>query len=147
MMAFALRMNFVDVVVDHSLRNETLGGEVLGFSFDIRLSYYRGQFLSVIDELTVTVDGVQVPDEKVRFRLNGKDFGVRQLGACTSEWWDILTPANIFIHQPGGLAAGEHEIKLRLMFRSPYMPIGPDYQYMPVDSSGEKTLALEIQGG
>ena len=92
-MAFAMKMRFVDVVCDDSLRHYYAGGRKMGYQFEIRLGYYRGHFLSVIDEFAVAVDG-------------------------------------------------EHTIDVKLMFRSPYMAIGPDHAYMPVDSSGSKTLTI-----
>mgnify|MGYP000470738432 FL=1 len=49
-MGFAMRMNFVDVVVSDSLKHYYVDGKKMGYQFDIRLSYYRGHFLSVIDE-------------------------------------------------------------------------------------------------
>lgn len=45
--------------------------------------------------------------------------------------------------KPGGLSEGAHEIALKLIFRSPYMPIGPDHQYMPVDSGGSRTMEIQ----
>ena len=60
-MGFAMRMNFVDVVVDDSLKNVKVNGKNIGYQFDIRLSYYRGHFLSVIDEFGIKVDGKGVP--------------------------------------------------------------------------------------
>ena len=38
-MGFAMRMNFVDVVVDDSLKNVKVNGKNIGYQFDIRLSY------------------------------------------------------------------------------------------------------------
>jgi hypothetical protein len=139
-MAFAMRINFVDVVVSDTLKNVQQGVETIGYQFDIRLSYYRGHFLSVIDEFWVTVDEQRAPDSEVRFRLNGKDFGVHQLEDCITEWWDIMTPATVFVRKPGGLPSGEHSIDVHLMFRSPYMAIGPNHQYMPVDNCGAKKM-------
>ena len=55
-MGFAMRMNFVDVVVSDSLKHYYVDGKKMGYQFDIRLSYYRGHFLSVIDEFKVKVD-------------------------------------------------------------------------------------------
>ena len=45
-MGFAMRMNFVDVIVDDSFKNYYVNGKKMGYQFDIRLSYYRGHFLS-----------------------------------------------------------------------------------------------------
>ena len=45
-MGLALRLNFVDVVCDDSLKNFWANGKKIGYQFDVRLSYYRGHFLS-----------------------------------------------------------------------------------------------------
>lgn len=141
-MSFALRMNFVDVVVDDSLRNIRSGEKVLGYEFQIRLSYYRGHFLSVIDQFQVAVDGEVVPSEHIRFCINGKAFSPLEFDKCYTEFWNVIEPATIQVFRPGGLPEGEHEVDVTLYFRSPYMPIGPEHQYMPVDSCGKKTLRV-----
>lgn len=142
-MGFAMRINFVDVVCDDSLKSYYIDGKKMGYQFDIRLSYYRGHFLSVIDEFGIKVDGKEVPNETIKFCLNGKEFSPNELQLCYSEFWDILTPATIRVFLPGGLQAGEHDIDVHLMFHSPYMPIGDNHQYMPMDGCGQKVLTLK----
>ena len=44
-MGFAMRMNFVDVVVSDSLKNYYVDNKKMGYQFDIRLSYYVIFFL------------------------------------------------------------------------------------------------------
>ena len=73
-MSFAMRMNFVDVIVDDSFKNYYVNNEKTGYQFDIRLSYYRGHFLTVIDEFAVKVDDLEVPNERIKFCINGKEF-------------------------------------------------------------------------
>ena len=141
-MAFAMRMNFVDVVVSDSLKNYYVNGKKMGYQFDIRLSYYRGHFLSLIDEFAVKVDDFEVPNERIKFCINGKEFSPNEFDKCYTEFWQIIEPATIRVFCPGGLADGEHTIDVKLMFRSPYMAIGPDHAYMPVDSSGSKALTI-----
>ena len=141
-MAFALRMNFTDVVVDDSLKAIRVNGRKMGYQFDIRLSYYRGHFLTVIDEFSVTVDGQEVDNERIKFCINGKEFSPAEFDKCYTEFWRVTDPATIKVFAPGGLAAGPHDIDVKLMFHSPYMPIGPNHQYMPVDGCGRKTLTL-----
>jgi hypothetical protein len=142
-MAFSMRMAFVDVICDSSLKNLYAGGEKIGFSFDVRLGYYRGHWLSCIDRLEVKVDGEIAALEKTRLGINGKEFSVPQLQSCYSEFWRLLDPARITVFREGGLANGEHRIELTLFLRIPYLPIGPERSYMPLDSSGEKTLKVE----
>ena len=140
-MAIAMRINYVDVVCDNSLRHVFANGKKVGYQFDIRLSYYRGHFLSVIDELKVRVDGEEVPEENIQFCLHGKEFGISQLHDLVSEFWQIIEPATIKVFKPGSLSEGEHDIDVTLMFHSPYMPIS-DTEYMPLDSCGSKKLTI-----
>ena len=142
-MAFAMRMEFTDVVVDDSLKNCCVNGVKTGFQFEIRLAYYRGHFLSVIDEFAVKVDGAEIDSERIKFCINGKEFSPVEFDKCYTEFWRVTDPAVIRVFQPGGLAAGAHDIDVKLMFHSPYMPIGPNHQYMPVDGCGSKTLTVK----
>ena len=141
-MGFAMRMNFVDVVVDNSLKHLYINGKKEGFTFDMRLSYYRGQFLSVIDEFEVKIDGESIDNEAVKFCINNKEFSPIEFDKCYTEFWQVIEPARIKVFLPGGLAEGKHKVDVKCFFRSPYMPIGPNHRYMPVDCSGEKELEI-----
>lgn len=146
-MAIAMVCRYVDVVCDDSLRNTYINGQKLGYQFNIRLSYYRGHFLSIINEISLAVDGKEVEAENISFCLHGKEFGIYQLKEVNSEFWPIVEEATIKVFHKGGLPEGEHEIDFKMVFRSPYMPIG-EGQYMPWDSSQKKILTLkEIRGG
>lgn len=137
----ALRLNFVDVVCDDSLKNLYVNGNKTGFEFKVRLSYYRGHFLSTIDKIGVKVDGKEMKTEDITFCLKGHEYGVAQLHSLVNEFWPITEPAEIKVFYPGGLSKGGHTIAFELYFRSPYMAIGED-TYMPIDSCGEKELAI-----
>lgn len=144
-MGFSFRINFVDVICDDSLTHLYADGERIGFEFDVRLSYYRGLFLSCVDSFGLEVDGERYSNDNITFSINGKSFGVNQLNLFASEFWDLLQSARITVLKKGGLAQGEHALKLELMLRVPYLPLpGSDggHSYMPLDSCGEKTLAV-----
>lgn len=145
-MGFAMRINFLDVVCDNSLKNTYINGKKSGYAFDIRLSNYRGHYLSCIDEFKVTVDGEEVLDQDVTFGINNKEFNVSQFQNLISEFWQLIEPAHIKVYKKGGLSAGEHEVKVHLMLRVPYMPLSAsaeDSMYMPLDSCGEKVLSVK----
>lgn len=141
MAVFALRLNFVDVVCDDSLKHVYANGKRIGCQFDVRLSYYRGHFLSVIDRLEVSIDGEIIPKDHIFFCLKGQEYGLAQLHDLVSVFWPITEPATIKILKKGGVQPGEHDVEFTMFFRSPYMAIS-DTQYMPIDSSGFKTLVL-----
>lgn len=146
-MGFALKLNFLDVVVSDSLKHYYVNGKKMGYQFQIRLNYYRGHFLSVIDEFAVRLDGQAVPEEHIRFCIHGKEFSPVEFDKCYTEFWQITEPAAIRVYAPGGIDEGEHNVDVTLIFRSPYMAIGPDHQYMPVDSCGSKFADHHRLGG
>lgn len=145
-MKFGMKIRFTDVLQDGTLVNTYIGGRKNGFAFDIRLGYYRGHFLSDIDELHVTVDGERFDDQDVTFAINGKEFGVRQLSELYSEFWQLIEPAHITVRKPGGLEPGEHKVELDMWMRVPYLPLpggDGDHNYMPLDNCDAKVMVLE----
>lgn len=149
-MGFSMRINFVDVICDDSLTNYSISGKKQGFQFDIRLSYYRGLFLSCVNSFELIVDGKTIPNSQITFSINDKEFFADQLSSLSSEFWALLEPAKIKVMQRGGLPKGAHDIKLNLFLRVPYLPIPGDpgeHNFVPLDSCGEKTLTLQEIGG
>jgi hypothetical protein len=144
-MAFSMKLPFVDVVSDDSLKNTYVNGKKLGYEFKIRLSNYRGHYLSCIEEFAVTVDGKEVNPDHLTFTLNGKEFTIGQLPSLVSEFWNLIEPATIHVYQPGGLLEGEHQIDVKLMLRIPYMAVPGrkiEREYAALDSCGSKTLTV-----
>lgn len=141
-MAFAMKMRFVDVITDGSLKNIYTGEKKVGYQFDIRLGYYRGHYLSAIDKFEVTIDGKKILEQDIRFCINEKEFSPSQLKECFTEFWQLTVPATIKVISKDGLKSGKHNIKLDLMLRIPYMQIGPGHQFMPLDSGEEKEILL-----
>lgn len=144
-MGFSMRINFVDVICDDSLKSIVINGRKIGYEFDVRLSYYRGLFLSCIEEFEIKVDGEEVPIQDVTFSINGKTFPISFLSECNTEFWNVIEPARIEVIRDGGLQSGEHDIDLTLMLRIPYMPIPIEDKlvYMPLDSCGRKKLIID----
>ncbi|TWE08501.1 hypothetical protein FB550_101527 [Neobacillus bataviensis] len=144
-MAFSMKLPFVDVVCDESLKNTYVNGKKLGYEFQIRLSNYRGHYLSCIEEFVITVDGQEVNSDDITFGLNEKEFTLRQLPSLISEFWNLIDPATISVFAPGGLTEGEHHIDVKMMLRIPYMAVPgrtTEREYAVLDSCGSKTLQV-----
>lgn len=140
-----MRINFTDVLLKNSLRNTYVDGKKMGYEFKVRLSNYRGHFLSAVDQFEVRTDGERVPDEALRFCLNDKEFTPSQLRECYTEWWDLLTPAVMKVYKKDGLSPGDHDVTLKLMLRVPYMPLpggDNDHTYMPLDCGDKQVLTI-----
>ena len=134
-MAFAMRMKLnSEIIKKNSVKNLYINGRKNGFEFDVQLAYYRGHYLSDIDLLEVYLDGEKMPQEAVTFEIKGKELPVYKLTHAVTEFWSQVEPAKIRVIKKGGVEAGEHEVELKLMLRVPYMQIGPDHNFMPLDS-------------
>ena len=142
-MKYAKKLNILDnVIVKNSLKNCRNGSQAWGYQFELRLDYYRGHFLSVIDDFEVYVDNEKIADEQIKFCINGKEFSPVEFDKCYSEFWQVTEAAVIKIIAPGGLSRGEHRVDVTMYYRSPYMPIGANHQYMAIDNCGSRTMAI-----
>lgn len=143
-MGFAMRMPLNEQIIKKaSFKDMYINGEKNGFEFDVQLAYYRGHYLSDIDLLEVYVDGEKMPQEAVTFELNGKEMPIYKLTYAVTEFWSQVVPAKIRVIKKSGLSVGEHELELKLMLRVPYMQIGPDHNFMPLDSGNKITVTVE----
>jgi hypothetical protein len=139
------KISFSDILQNDSLKNFYINGKVRGYEFDVRLGYYRGLYLSCLEEFKLTVNGEIIDEGNITFGLNNKEFAVSELKYLISEFWSITVPAKIRVYQKDGLKVGEHVFDLRLMMRSPYLPapgaVEP-HTYVPINSCDKKILTL-----
>lgn len=124
-----------------ALRELRLDEEVVGFTLDVGLNYYRGLPLSAVERFELTVDGERVPDEIVLVELHDKVFLPGQLALAWTEFWGIKRDLRVRVYN-GGLADGEHEVALTLELRNVSMKFGPG-TYGMVDGSATRTLTLQ----
>lgn len=86
-------------------------GRVTGFKFGVRLPRYRGNMLSLINGYYVNVDGVEYPQDKIRFEINGKAPRTwAELKAAVWEHWNYLDTAYLWVEKEGGLEKGAHNV-------------------------------------
>jgi hypothetical protein len=110
------------IIYPNSLHNLADGS---GFALGVRLPYYRGQPLSVVEDIAVKIDGEAVPREQVRFSVRGKTWTLDQLEENTLERWEFGEVAEVSVLQPRSLAAGEHEVAVGVQLRISYLPWSP----------------------
>ncbi len=125
------------LICKDDIENVSVGDVVLGYQFKIKYPSYRGAFLSCIEALSFEVDGEPIPPEKVTFHVNGKDFLLSELAECFKEYWYVRDPATIFVRTSGGIAPGEHSVRVYMRHRVPYT--GYFGQYLTLDSDVTET--------
>jgi hypothetical protein len=113
------------IIFPGSVSNIQDGGNVTGWRMGARLPYYRGQILSAVEDIALTVDGVKVPRDSVRFSVRGKSWTLDQLETTYDERWEFGEVAEISVLQPEGLAAGPHTVTAAVQLRISYLPWSP----------------------
>ena len=92
-----------------------------GFSFDLRMPWYRALPLSSLEGLDVRIDGEAVASDELRLRLGEKTYSLADLPPLYDEWWYVADPAEVRAPKPGGLMPGEHELDVTIALRIPYI--------------------------
>ena len=120
------------------IENVEVGDVVIGYEFKIKYPSYRGTFLSCIEELRFSIDGLEIPKENIYFILNNKQFLIDELPECFKEYWFVRDKATVRVLKFGGIESGEHQITAFMKHRIPYT--GYFGQYLVLDSEVTDTL-------
>lgn len=112
-----------------SLRNETTGGQITGFSMAVRHANYRGVYLSLHNGYFIEIDGVGYPVSVQRFEINGQPPRTfEQTRSAVHEHWDYDDEAILHIQAPGGLPPGRHVLRFQ-------QSVLAAYGYLPTDEA------------
>ncbi len=118
------------MILTRDFSNVTESGEVTGFRVKIRINYYRGCYLSMIDRLRLQVDAEEFPTSRMTFGLGGRSYTFDELAKATGARWFFGDPATLTVRKPGGLSPGMHTVELGLFIRNSYVPrFDPDNLY------------------
>lgn len=124
------------IIVEDTLRNTEHDGSVTGFEVGVRLPYYRGLGLSMVENVEVSVNGETMPPEATSLTVHGNTYRLLDLPGVFDDRWEMGEVATVSIVKQGGLAAGEHEVAVVERLRVSYMPV-------PSGGADRKTLALQ----
>lgn len=129
------------LIADQPIENFYVGNVIAGYEFKLQYPSYRGTFLSCIEAIRFQVDGEDVDKKDVVLLLNEKQFLIDELAECFKEYWYALDLATVRVLNNGGLAAGEHEVRVYLKHRIPYT--GYFGQYMVLEADESKRLSVK----
>ena len=117
-----------------NFRNDV--GAVEGFELKIKIPYYRGVPLSLVEYIKVAVNGVPYEMEKIRFTVESGSFMMKEMETVYSKRWQFGEKATLRVYQPGGLIHFDQDVELWIKVRPPYLAAEPPAYCM-------KRLALE----
>jgi hypothetical protein len=112
------------MIVGEEFKNVVQNGNVTGFQLGVRLCYYRGIVLSLIGNISLNVDGEEIPPDKMTVTVGGKTFPLAQLENEPVAKWEFGEVGILTVNQPGGLPQGEHTLNLREHLKISYVPMG-----------------------
>lgn len=103
-------------------KNEVIDNKIIGFSFEMKVQYYRGITLSIIRNIEVEVDGIVYPREDIRFNVNNETFTLEEMRTVISNRWLFGQYAKVIVLSDGGLKKGKHHIQCIQTLAPSYMP-------------------------
>ena len=110
------------MIGETGFRNVKEAGKITGFELQVRIAYYRGLGVSMIEGFDVTVDGASFPREKNLFTVGGKAYTFEQLESEYHQRWEMGDFATLTVPCDGGLPLGTHEITVTETLRISYLP-------------------------
>ena len=97
-----------------------------GFALSLTIPWYRSLWLSSVTSITVSVDGVEVPQADLRFELGDTSYALDELPAQSDMLWFLQAHPLLVATRDEPFALGdEHEITVHGVLRLPYMQIAP----------------------
>ena len=99
--------------------NIVVNGHIIGYTFQVRMPNFRGNYLSCVEQLVFTLDGKEIPGESIEVLLNSKRFRIADFPSLFMEYWDVNDCAVIEVVKEGGLS-GRHAIGAVMKLRYGY---------------------------
>lgn len=112
--------SFIGPIKSGSLRNHSVCGVTTGYTFRLNNLSYRGIWLSTFEDVRVTVDGKEVPQEYIVLELKDMKFPIRDLGGHSQVFWGAEDECSLLVYQIGGLSAGRHHIAVDFVRRNDF---------------------------
>ena len=129
---------------DTILNTKSLESTANGVSLALTIPWYRSLWVSSISTITVNLDGEEIAQDRLKFRINGKSFTLDEVPNQWEELWFMQDRAYVDIDLGApGVAGAEHKIVFHIELRLPYMQIKPGF-YLP--NIVHQIVSLKVQG-
>ncbi|MEV7976730.1 DUF6379 domain-containing protein [Streptomyces sp. NPDC086519] len=94
-----------------------------GGELEVRMPYYRGLFLSMVEAVDLTLDERPVPAERTTFSVHGNTYTFAELPQVTDDRWEMGERAVLAFETDAPLAPGDHDVAVSVRLRISYMPV------------------------
>ena len=97
-----------------------------GIAVSVQLPWYRSLWLSAVDDVAASVNGVEIRKDSLRFELQGRSYRIDELPEQSETLWFVADRPDVVIHldevpEPGEKLTVEVVLTMRLL----YMQIMP----------------------
>ena len=97
-----------------------------GIAVSVQLPWYRSLWLSAVDDVAASVDGVEIPKDRLRFVLQGTSYRIEELPDQWETLWFVADRPDIIIDLGRTPDEGERlTVEVVLTMRLLYMQIAP----------------------
>ena len=97
-----------------------------GIAVALQIPWYRSLWLSAVDGVAATVNGVAIDTDRLRFELQGKSYRIEELPEQSETLWFLADKPNVLISLDDVPAAGDTvTVEIVLTMRLLYMQIAP----------------------
>lgn len=97
-----------------------------GISVAVQLPWYRSLWLSAVDGVAASVNGVAIATDKLRFELEGRTYTIDELPEQSETLWFVAERPKVLISLDNPPSAGEKvAVEVVLTMRLLYMQIMP----------------------
>ncbi|SFS12872.1 hypothetical protein SAMN04487846_2580 [Microbacterium sp. cf046] len=97
-----------------------------GIAVSVQLPWYRSLWLSAVDDVAASINGVEVPKDELRFVLNDTSYRIEELPEQSETLWFVADKPEVVIPLDHAPAAGEKlTVEVVLTMRLLYMQIMP----------------------
>lgn len=116
-------INMKYMVDKASIRNVlSADGNRIGFECRLKIPYYRGVALSMVDDLFVKVGGDFFPKEALSFTVDGRTYTWPQIETVTTFRWEYGQEATVFVPLEFGIFSGRPtRVEIGCAIRMSYM--------------------------
>jgi hypothetical protein len=108
------------------LDESSLRAHPAGLALSLTLPWYRSLWLSAVDDVAASVNGVEIPKDQLRFSLEGREYRIEELPEQWDTLWFVADRPDVLIDLGREPEAGEKlTVEVVLTMRLLYMQIMP----------------------
>ncbi len=109
------------MVLKEDIQSVVVNGVGTGFTVKLRIPYYRGVCLSLVEDIQVKFNGRLFPKESLTFSVEGGTFSFAEMATMTQHRWEFGEKATVFVPLAGGIPLGMHRVEVTVAIRVSYM--------------------------